>query len=258
MTISIMETKSGVSLGKRILYGALAGLFWVGVWALCAIWVGTEFFLPTPWAVLKSLCRLVPTLSFWQTVGRSLFRVLQGYVPGVVFGIAAGVFTAKIQVLEILFSPILTVFRATPVTSFIMLALVFLGRDVTPAFIVFLMVFPIVWANVAQGVKTVDPALKEVCKVYRLSLSRRMRILYVPHSLPYFSAGALTALGLAWKAGIAAEVLCTPKVSIGKMVYDAKVYLETADLFAWTAVVILLSLFLEKLLQFLLERGKSR
>ena len=239
---------------KKIAIALASALFWAGVWALCALWVDEELFLPTPWAVAEALWRLIPTAEFWKIVGMSFFRVLQGYLPGVLFGILGGILTAKVKSLDILFSPMLTVIRATPVTSFIMLTLAFLGRDTVPGFIVFLMVLPIVWANVSEGVKTVDPQLKEVCKVYGLPLSRRMKLLYFPHCLPYFSAGALTALGFAWKAGIAAEVLCTPKGSIGKMVYDAKVYLETAELFAWTLVVVLLSLVLEQILKRLLKR----
>ncbi len=239
---------------KKIVYSVLAAAFWVAVWAVLAFFLDRELFLPTPWAVAKSLWRLLPTGEFWRIVGMSLLRVLQGYLPGVLIGTLGGILTAKIKVFDFLFSPLLTVVRATPVASFIMLTLVFLGRDTVPGFIVFLMVLPIVWANVAQGIKTVDVPLKEVCKVYQLSAARRLKILYIPHCLPYFSAGALTSLGLAWKAGIAAEVLCTPKDSIGKMVYDSKVYLETADLFAWTAVVVLLSLALELLLKYLLKR----
>ena len=232
--------------------------FWVGVWAVAALWVDKELFLPTPWAVAKSLGELLPTAAFWKIVGMSFVRVILGYLPGVMFGVIGGILTAKIKVLDVLFSPMLTVVRATPVTSFIMLTLVFLGRDTVPQFIVFLMVLPIVWANVAEGIKTVDPKLKEVCIVYGLSVKRRWKILYLPHCLPYFSAGALTALGFAWKAGIAAEVLCTPKNSIGKMVYDAKVYLESSQVFAWTLVVVLFSLILEKLLKYCLERGKRK
>lgn len=212
--------------------------------------------MPSPQVVVKTLFALIPTPEFWKTVGLSLLRVLIGYLPGVLLGTLGGILTAKIKVLDVLFSPLLTVVRATPVASFIMLTLVFLGRDTVPSFIVFLMVLPILWASVAEGIKTVDPGLKEVCTAYQLSFSRRMKILYLPHAMPYFSAGAMTSLGLAWKAGIAAEVLCTPKASIGKMVYDAKVYLESAEVFAWTLVVVLLSLLLEKILGYLLERGK--
>lgn len=243
---------------KKLILSLASACFWVGVWAVAALWVDKELFLPAPWAVAKSLGELLPTASFWKIVGMSFVRVILGYLPGVVLGTVGGILTAKIKVLDVLFSPMLTVVRATPVTSFIMLTLVFLGRDTVPQFIVFLMVLPIVWANVAEGIKTVDPKLKEVCSVYGLSGKRRWKILYLPHCLPYFSAGALTALGFAWKAGIAAEVLCTPKNSIGKMVYDAKVYLESSQVFAWTLVVVLFSLILEKLLKYCLERGKRK
>lgn len=243
---------------NRVFVGITVALFWIGVWYLAALWVGRELFLPTPWAVLQSLWGLLPRADFWTTVGKSFLRVVQGYLPAVALGALGGIVTAKVRVLDFLFAPLLTVIRATPVSSFIMLIFMLLGRDSTPAFIVFLMVLPIVWANVAQGVKTVDPSLKEVCRVYGMPRLRRLKLLDWPHCRPYFSAGALTSLGLAWKAGIAAEVLCTPKESIGKMVYDSKVYLETSELFAWTAVVILLSLMLEKLLKFLLERRGPR
>lgn len=252
------DNSPGRTIAKKIGLGLLAAAFWVAVWGLCAYFVGLELFLPSPAAVWRALQRLVPTADFWKTVGVSLLRVAMGYLPGVLLGAVGGILTARVRVLDFLFSPVLTVVRATPVTSFIMLTLVFLGRDTVPPFIVFLMVLPIVWANVAEGIKTVDKGLKEVCSLYRLSFSRRMKILYLPHCLPYFSAGAMTALGLAWKAGIAAEVLCTPDFSIGKEVYDAKVYLESAEVFAWTAVVVILSLVLEKLLKFALERGKCR
>ena len=184
-------------------------------------------------------------------------RVLWGYLPGVLVGTLGGILTAKSRLLNTLLSPALSVIRSTPVTSFILVVWLFLGRSSTPAFIVFLMVLPIVWANVAEGVKTVDPALKEVCHLYKIPLLRRFRILYAPHCLPFFSAGVLTALGLGWKAGIAAEVLCTPPDSVGKEMFDAKQILATSDLFAWTLVVIMLSLVFEKTLRSVLERRKK-
>ena len=243
---------------KKIGLALLSAAFWVGVWALCAVWVGKELFLPTPLSVLRALGQIVPTADFWKTVGATLLRIVEGYLPGIVLGVLGGVATAKIKALDVLFSPLLSVIKATPVSSFIILALVFFGRNTVPALIVFLMVLPIMWANVAEGVKTVDPALREVCRVYSLPFFRRLRVLYLPHCRPYFSAGALTALGFAWKAGVAAEVLSTPKPSVGKMVYDAKIYLETPSLFAWTLVVVLLSLTLEKTLKFFLERGRKK
>ena len=65
-------------------------------------------------------------------------------------------------------------------------------------------------------------------------------------------AGVCTAIGLAWKSGVAAEVLCLPKAAIGTQVYYSKIYLETPSLFAWTAVVIVLSMLLERIVRRLL------
>lgn len=252
------ERKKSDSRGwKTFGYPAFSFLFWIGVWAFLAWRVGTEFFLPAPSAVVRSLWALLPTVGFWRTVGLSLLRILCGYLPGVLLGALGGILTAKLPVADALFSPALTVIRATPVASFILLVLAFFGRERVPSLIVFLMVLPIVWANTAEGVCTVDRSLAEVCRVYGMSRGRKWKILILPHVMPYFSAGALTALGLGWKAGIAAEVLSTPKWSVGKQMYDAKVYMETADLFAWTVVVILLSLALEKGLKFLLKRRKT-
>ena len=131
-------------------------------------------------------------------------------------------------------------------------------RQILPVFITALIVIPIVWANVSEGIRDVDRGLLEVATVYRFTMWKRFTRLYVPSVLPYFMAACKSSLGLAWKAGIAAEILATPDHSIGKELYFSKTYLETPTLFAWTLVVILLSLLIEKLLVYALERLGQR
>ena len=87
---------------------------------------------------------------------------------------------------------------------------------------------------------------------FRFPPFRRLRRVWVPSVLPSFLAACRSTLGLAWKAGVAAEVLTVPVRSIGKMLYESRLNLETTDLFAWTVVVILCSLAIEKLLTALL------
>jgi NitT/TauT family transport system permease protein len=115
-------------------------------------------------------------------------------------------------------------------------------------FISALMVLPVVWANVSAGLKGIDPRLLELAQVYRLPRGRVLRRITWPSVLPHLRAALRSALGLGWKAGIAAEVLTVPPYSIGKRIYEAKLYLETTELFAWTAAVILVSLLIENLL----------
>ena len=244
----------------RTIKSILAGAFWLGVWALLAAWVGKELLLPGPLAVLRRLWVLMGTGGFWRSAGVSIGRILLGAVLGILLGaILAGV-THRYSWLEALLSPLLTLVRSTPVASFILLLLIWLGRDILPSVIVVLMVLPVVWGGVRGGLETVDPLLLEMAKVCRLRPGQILRRIWIPTVRPHFFAACRTALGLAWKAGIAAEVLTVPKLSIGRHLYEAKLYLETVDLFAWTALVVLLSLLLEKGLSAALrrwERGRG-
>jgi NitT/TauT family transport system permease protein len=210
--------------------------------------VDSPLLLPAPWLVAKRLCQLARTGRFWVTPGLSLVRILWGAVCAVAAGILLAVLTHRFSLLRTIFSPLLTMVRSTPVASFILLLLIWVGRDILPSVIVFLMVLPVVWSNLSAGIAATDARLLELAHVYRFPLGRRVRRIYIPSVLPYFLSACKTGFGLAWKAGVAAEVLVVPKMAIGRQLYEAKLYLETVDLFSWTVVVILCSLALEKLL----------
>ena len=228
--------------------------FWLCLWALLARLVDRELLLPGPLTVLRRLCELAITAVFWQTAAISLARILLGAVCGILLGTAAAVLTCRFRLLNALLSPLLTVIKSTPVASFILLVLIWVGRDILPSVIVVLMVIPVVWGNVSAGISDTDGLLLEMARVYRFSPGRTALRVYAPAVLPHFLSACRTCLGLAWKAGVAAEVLTVPVSSIGRNLYESKLYMETTDLFAWTVVVILLSLLIEKLLVSLLRR----
>ncbi len=233
----------------RKLPGGLAVLlFWTVLWALLAYFVGQELLLPSPLQVLKKLGAMAGTEAFWLATGRSILRVLAGLLSATVLGVLLAVLTTRSALARRLLAPVMTVVKSTPVASFIILALLWLGRDVLPAFITALMVLPVVWANVSAGLEAQDPQLLELARVYRLSRLRVLRRITVPSVLPHFRAALRSSLGMGWKAGIAAEVLTVPPLSIGKNIFEAKLYLETTELFAWTLTVIVLSLVIERIL----------
>ncbi len=233
---------------KRLAKGIAVAIFWVCVWEAASLIVGKEILLPSPFRVLVRLGSLLGTKSFYHTVAASLCRIAAGYISGIVLGIFFAVLTFRSRAAKSLLSPMFTVIKATPVASIIILALVWIGKEYVPVLTAILMVVPVIWANVSAGLEGVSRELWEVTKVYRFSMIKKIKILYIPSILPLFTANAKTALGLAWKAGVAAEVLCTPKFSIGGEIYASKLYLESVDLFAWTLTVILMSLLLECLL----------
>lgn len=241
-------------MGKRITRKIAAGAVWLLVWQLCWLAVGQDVLLPSPAGVARRLGQMVCTLPFWQQVGLSLLRILTGYLLALALGAALGALTARSQLADCLLSPALRTVRAIPVASFIILLFVLMSKEHIPTVTSFLMVLPVVWANVDQGVRETDPALLEMARVFRLPPGRVFRHIRLPAVMPFFLAAARTGMGLAWKAGVAAEVLAAPRLGIGRALYEAKVYLESEELFAWTAVIVAISVLLERGLVRLLGR----
>ena len=160
-------------------------------------------------------------------------------------GTLLAVITSALSWADWLFRPMVKVIRAVPVASFIVLVLLWASTGRVPAIVSGLMVLPVLWGNVCKGISQTDGQLLEAARAYRFGRWKTLRLVYVPSVLPYFASGCATGLGLAWKAGVAAEVLCQPRLAIGTQVYRAKITLETPDLFAWSAVVIAISFLLE-------------
>ncbi len=252
-----MAAEKKVPWLRRLL---LPALFWLGIWYLAA-WLlelrlegrGNELLLPYPATVLRALYILIQTPKFWMTVARSLLRILLGLTAGVVMGSILAVATCVSDWCDSFLAPAIRVIRATPVVSFILLILLWTGRDHVPIIIAALMVLPVVWENLTQGIRCTDSKLLEMARSYGFSPVKTAFLIYIPTIRPYFAAALTTSMGLAWKSGVAAEVLCLPKLAIGTQIYQSKLYLEVPELFAWTLVVVMLSILLEKILARLLK-----
>ena len=240
-------------------------VFWLGVWQLAAFLVdlsvegkGNELLLPYPMTVLNALAHLVTDPAFWQTVALSLARILAGLAAGTLLGVLLALFTCASRWADLLLSPAIRVVRATPVASFIVLVLLWVYTGRVPTVISALMVLPVVWGNMARGIRETDPQLLELAHAYGFRPGKTLRLIYLPSVTPYFAAGLNTSVGLAWKSGVAAEVLCQPAVAIGTQVFRARITLEVPTLFAWTVTVVVLSLLLEALLTRLIRRMGRR
>ena len=233
---------------KKILKNIAALVFWIAVWAGAAGLAGSELILPGPLSVLETLGELCRTPDFWEAALLSLARIFGGFAAGLIAGTLLAAASECSSALEALLSPLMRVVRSTPVASFIILALLWVGRSYVPLFISALMVAPVIYGTVCTSVRGTDASLLEMARAYSFSAGKRLKLIYVPTAYPAWRSAAVTSMGLAWKSGVAAEVLCQPKTAVGTELYYSKLYLETPSLFAWTAVVILLSFLIEKLL----------
>ena len=244
--------------GKKILRAVLIAAFWLGVWTLAALAVGLPLLFPTPPAVLKRLLELLGEGEFYRITALSFGRVLLGILAAIALGVALSFATARFSIVRDALHPVMTVIKSTPVASFVVLAVLWMGAERVTAFITLLVVLPVIWTNLDQGFSEIDPQLDEVTRVYRMSSLRRLRVLILPTLRPYFVSACRTSFGLAFKAGIAAEIIVLPKYAIGTKIFEAKTYIEAEDMFAWTLVVVLVTLLVELAFTRLLQKTERK
>ena len=237
---------------------AIGILFWLAVWQLAAMAVNEGILLASPLTTLRTLVRLVPTGAFWQRVAFSAGRILLGFFAALAAGSLLAALSAASKTAATLTRPLMQLIKAVPVASFIILALLWVRSAWLAALISFFMVLPVVYTAVLQGVLAANAQLLEMAAVFRLPFKRTLRAVWLPQVWPYFRQSCTVAMGLAWKSGIAAEVIGLPGGSIGEALYRAKLYLETGELFAWTAVIVLVSAVCEAAFLRLLHRAEAR
>ncbi|MGI5876095.1 MAG: ABC transporter permease [Dethiobacteria bacterium] len=243
---------------KRLFYKLLVVFFWLAVWQAFYFLVQNEILIPAPRAVFARLGQLIFIQSFWAGILFTIYRVLMGVLLATVLGVILGIVSGLNRFFYELISPLVVAIKSTPIMSFIIVALVWFGSSNLPIFICFLIAFPIIWTNIWEGINNVDVKLLEMAKTYQVTGFNILRGIYLPQIKPYFISGFLTIIGLGWKATVTAEVISHPVRAIGSSLYNARIYINSVDLFAWTLAIIGISLLLEKILVHLLKTPRRR
>ncbi len=243
---------------KKILCAILALGFWLLIWEILSRTLDADFIFPTVGATARSLFALLGKFSFYVSVGFSLLRVLLGFAFGLLFGAALALLAHFIPLMHTLIEPMMSVVKATPVASFIIVLWCFIGASPVPVVIGSLMVTPLIYHNLFNAFDAKNAELSEICDIYEVKGLRRFRFLYLPTLLEFLIPAAVAGMGLCWKASVAAEIIAYTKNSIGREIYLSKAFLEGADLFAYTLVVIILSLVFERATHFVGEAVKKK
>lgn len=226
---------------------------WLLIWELAALALNQEIFLVSPVKAMVRFFVLAVTGDFWIGVLGSCARIALGFLLALLIGGILAVCSAKSDKVKDLFAPIMLAVKAVPVASFVILALICFSSKYLSVLISFMIVLPTIYENLFTGIGQTDRQLLEMAKVFKFSSGITRRYIVWPEVFPYLKSACRTAVGMAWKAGIAAEVIGTPKGSIGAKLYQAKIYLETPDLIAWTIGIVLLSLIMEKVIMWALD-----
>ncbi len=232
--------------------------FWLAIWQLASEILRREHalvLLASPAQTLHRLFSLMLTGEFWYALTYSMQRILGGFFLAGAAAILLSALSVRHRWVGALLAPMALAVKTIPIASFIILALILFSSRHLSMLISFLMVFPILYTNIRSGILSADRQLLEMGKVFRLSAGRSIRYLYLPQVMPYLRSGCSISAGLCWKAGISAEIIGIPEGSIGEHLFQAKIYLDTPDLFAWTLALVLASLLFEKVLMYLLDKG---
>lgn len=232
--------------------GAVAA-FWLAAWMLVAALVAQPLILPGPDAVVMALLRLVCDGGTLTILAGSGARILGGLaLAAVCGGVLAGV-SSRSRAFARLVAPALSFVKATPVACVVVLLLIWLGSARVSIAAVFLMALPGVYFSLVEGLVQVDKPLEEM---FRLHGVRGWR-LFCAHTwrevLPFVLSCAKAVIGMSWKAGVAAELIGMAVGTVGERIYQAKLLIETADLLAWTVLVVAASWACERVLVWLLR-----
>lgn len=245
-------------LQKKSVQKTAAVLLALFVWQIGAMIIAEELILVSPVKVFLRLFTIWQVKGFFLAIGNSLLRIACGFFIALLLGTLLAVLAGRFAFLETLLFPYVAVVKAVPVVSFIVLAYLWMSSRTIAVFISFLIVLPTVYTGLLSGIKARDEKLEEMADVFGLSAKDRFLYLRLPSLAPYITSAVSLGAGLAWKSGVAAEIIAVSSNSIGGMLYNASLSMQNVDLFAWTTILVLLSIAFEKLLSLILKLGFRR
>ena len=230
----------------KYLYALLAAVFWTGVWQVVSMIYDMDFVLPSPLKTLRVLFEKVCEVSFWDAVAFSVTRIMTGFFLSAVLGISLALISIRAKAIGVLLDPFCSVVRAVPVASFIILVLVMFSSEYVSVTISLLMGFPVIYSTLRRGIEAAPRELIEAADVFSLGYFHRIKYIYIPHLVPYISSALSVACGLCFKSGIAAEVIGYPRGSVGEAMYLSKIGFNMPVLLSYTAVIVVVSVLIEK------------
>jgi NitT/TauT family transport system permease protein len=226
---------------RQVMPVALAVFLALAAWELAARAMDARIIFPGPADTVVRLAALLAQPKFWWSLAGTCLRTLGAFGLSLAVSVPLGLLTGHSRFWEAFCNPYLAVLRSTPVISVILVGILWFSPDLVPVFVTILMVVPILTGAVMQGVRQQDTRLLELAAVHHWSLWTRLRHLSLPAVKPYLHSSSHFALGTAWKAVAAAEVLSQPGLGLGSRMQDARIYLDTAAVFALTLSIVLLS-----------------
>ncbi|GAE88212.1 ABC transporter permease [Acetivibrio straminisolvens] len=245
MKISILKN----NVFKELIYTVVSIIAMLIIWKIVSVVVNKEVLIPSPEVTLREIIRIVESPAFFGSVLNTSKRAIIGFLialgTGMLFGMLGGLFKAIYYLLR----PFVLIIKAVPTMAMILLTLIWLESEKAPILVGFVVIFPIIYENVVQGIRNVDSKLVEMMKVYNINKLDTIKELYIPSIVSYLNGAMSAAAALNLKIVIAAEVLSQPKLSMGTSFQMEKANLNTAGVFAWSLIAIFMAGVFEQMLR---------
>jgi len=226
---------------KRLLISFSSCVAIIIIWEIVSVALGASVILPSPFEVASSVLKLFASPVFLKNVGATVLRAVFSFLIIFFSGAVAGTVAGLRPTVDAVLSPFITLLKATPVMSVILLAFIWFSTGAVPVFAAFLMAFPVMYVQVMNGTHHLDGKLLQMCRVYGITGRKYLSNFVIPSLVPSYVTGAKQSLSMIWKVVIAAEVLTVPQSGIGRSLQLAQVRLDTASVFAWTIIAVVLT-----------------
>ncbi len=248
-----ITNKISILLKYKIVKFVLSTSFILLVWGVSASIVNDSYILPNFIDTADSLFKIVFSGKFYSLIFTSIIRVIFGMIIGLILGLFFAALCHYFEFVSVILSPVFSILKSTPIACIITLLWISMTYNQLTVFVVVIMVMPIIWQNVLDAFRSIDKNLAEVSDAFEFSFIKKIKVLIIPSLLPYLIPALITSVGLAWKSEIAAEIVTY--TNIGKEISNYKYpAFDTASIFAWTALIICISILFEKGTKYLLRR----
>lgn len=230
----------------------IIAIIWIIIWQIMASFIKEEILLPSPLIVFKKFIYLLGQVDFYKAIFLSTIKIIAGFLISIAIGVIFAYLAYKYKLFYDFISPLIRIFRSIPLASLVIFLLFWANKDYLSIYISFIMAMPLIFQNVYDGLSDIDKNILQMADIYKVSEIKKIKYIYKVKVKAFLYSSIISISGLVFKAGIAAEVIGLPKNSIGNNLYNAKVYLDMPNLFAWTLAILLISSFFEITLKKLL------
>lgn len=238
-------------ISKKIILTILSISIFFILWHILYKIENHDVIVPSIQNTINELGKIIINDGFLETMFATIYRTIIGFMLSLVLGFIFGFLSGLNNSFEYFMKPYILILRSTPIVAIMLIALIWINSYNVPILVNILLCFPLIYQEVLTGVKNADKSMLEFAKVHRLSKLTILLDIYLPSVLSHVISGIFVTLSLSFKTTISSEILSLPKYGIGSSIYNAKIYLNTSEVFAWLIIIICLSFIFDYILNLL-------